>query len=92
MLVRQLEDEVVKAKTQASQTNPEVKAHMEALQVENDHLTREIAILRETAKVSLIGVDLWIFGSRREQLTSNHFPIEFQQFRVFIAGNQFYKL
>ena len=49
MLVRQLEDEVVKAKTQASQTNPEVKAHMEALQVENDHLTREIAILREGA-------------------------------------------
>ena len=59
MLVRQLEDEVVKAKTQASQTNPEVKAHMEALQVENDHLTREIAILRETAKVSFTGVDLW---------------------------------
>lgn len=51
MLVRQLEDEVVKAKTQASHTNPEVKAHMEALQVENDHLSREIAILRETVKV-----------------------------------------
>ena len=73
MLVRQLEDEVVKAKTHASQTNPEVrknkiahflfqksciwllspqvKAHLEALQVENDHLTREIAILRETVKV-----------------------------------------
>ena len=51
MLVRQLEDEVVKCKTQASHTNPEVKAHMEALQVENDHLSREIAILRETVKV-----------------------------------------
>ena len=51
MLVRQLEDEVVKAKTHASQTNPEVKAHLEALQVENDHLSREIAILRETVKV-----------------------------------------
>ena len=53
MLVRQLEDEVVKAKTHASQTNPEVKAHLEALQVENDHLSREIAILRETVKVKL---------------------------------------
>ena len=31
---------------------PQVKAHLEALQVENDHLTREIAILRETVKVS----------------------------------------
>ena len=29
----------------------QVKAHMEALQVENDHLSREIAILRETVKV-----------------------------------------
>ena len=28
-----------------------VKAHLEALQVEHDHLTREIAILRETVKV-----------------------------------------
>ena len=33
MLVRQLEDEVVKCKTQASQTNPEVKAQIESLQV-----------------------------------------------------------
>ena len=30
-----------------------VKAHLEALQVENDHLSREIAILRETVKVNL---------------------------------------
>merc|ERR1711997_1103559 len=57
MLVRQLEDEVVKAKTQASHTNPEVKAHMEALQVENDHLSREIAILRETVKELEMRID-----------------------------------
>merc|ERR1711955_174912 len=38
MLVRQLEDEVVKYKTAVNHTNPEVKAHLEALQVENDHL------------------------------------------------------
>jgi chromosome segregation ATPase len=57
MLVRQLEDEVVKAKTHASQTNPEVKAHLEALQVENDHLSREIAILRETVKELEMRID-----------------------------------
>jgi hypothetical protein len=34
----------------------QVKAHMEALQVENDHLTREIAILRETVKVAVYKV------------------------------------
>ena len=61
MLVRQLEDEVVKAKTQASHTNPEVKAHMEALQVENDHLSREIAILRETVKVIISQFSLLTF-------------------------------
>ena len=31
-----------------------VKAHLEALQVENDHLSREIAILRETVKVNIL--------------------------------------
>lgn len=52
MLVRQLEEEVVKSRQHAKETNPEIKAHIEALQVENDHLTREIAILKETIKVS----------------------------------------
>ena len=85
MLVRQLEDEVVKAKTHASQTNPEVKAHLEALQVENDHLSREIAILRETVKVkkftqiqnvfnskeqSLLGLNNWA-GGKNKQLDKN---------------------
>ena len=52
MLVRQLEEEVVKTRQQAKETNPEIKAHIEALQIENDHLTREIAILKETIRVS----------------------------------------
>ena len=51
MLVRQLEEEVVKSRQHAKETNPEIKAHIEALQIENDHLTREVAILKETIKV-----------------------------------------
>lgn len=51
MLVRQLEEEVVKNRQHAKETNPEIKAHIEALQIENDHLTREVAILKETIKV-----------------------------------------
>ena len=51
MLVRQLEEEVVKSRQYAKETNPEIKAHIEALQIENDALTREIAILKETIKV-----------------------------------------
>ena len=52
MLVRQLEEEVVKTRQHAKETNPEIKAHIESLQLENDHLTREVAILKETIKVS----------------------------------------
>ena len=54
MLVRQLEEEVVKTRAHAKETNPEIKAHIEGLQMENDHLTREVAILKETTKVSFI--------------------------------------
>ena len=54
MLVRQLEEEVVKTRQHAKETNPEIKAHIEGLQLENDHLTREVAILKETIKVSPI--------------------------------------
>merc|ERR1712051_634576 len=50
MLVRQLEEEVVKTRQHAKETNPEIKAHIEGLQLENDHLTREVAILKETIK------------------------------------------
>ena len=56
MLVRQLEEEVVKTRQHAKETNPEIKAHIEGLQLENDHLTREVAILKETIKVSLFAI------------------------------------
>ena len=52
MLVRQLEEEVVKTRAHAKETNPEIKAHIESLQIENDALTREVAILKETTKVT----------------------------------------
>lgn len=51
MLVRQLEEELVKCRQHAKETNPEIKAHIEALQMENDHLSREVTILKETIKV-----------------------------------------
>ena len=51
MLVRQLEEEVVKTRAHAKETQPEIKHHIEGLQMENDHLTREVAILKETTKV-----------------------------------------
>ena len=60
MLVRQLEEEVVKTRAHAKETNPEIKAHIEGLQMENDHLTREVAINKETLKVS----DLFIYSFR----------------------------
>lgn len=63
MLVRQLEEEVVKSRQHAKETNPEIKAHIEALQIENDHLTREVAILKETIKVIYFNIKkLYIFG------------------------------
>ena len=43
-----------------------VKAHLEALQVENDHLSREIAILRETVKVN-ISLNSKRSGNTKEQ-------------------------
>ena len=54
MLVRQLEEEVVKTRAHAKETNPEIKAHIESLQIENDALTREVAILKETTKVNKV--------------------------------------
>lgn len=50
MLVRQLEDELRHQKTRG--LSVEVQSQLENLSTENDHLTREVAILRETIKVS----------------------------------------
>jgi hypothetical protein len=50
MLVRQLEEEL----RMRLRSNPsiEIQSQMEAMFTENEHLTREITILRETIKVS----------------------------------------
>lgn len=48
MLVRQLEEEL---RLRMRQPNLELQQQMEALYAENEHLTREIAILRDTIKV-----------------------------------------
>ncbi|MPC54078.1 hypothetical protein E2C01_047985 [Portunus trituberculatus] len=50
MLVRQLEDELRHQKARG--LSVEVQSQLENLSTENDHLTREVAILRETIKVS----------------------------------------
>ena len=49
MLVRQLEEELRISKMR--QPSIEMQSQLEALAAENDHLTRETAILRETLKV-----------------------------------------
>lgn len=48
MLVRQLEEEL---RMRMRQPNIELQQQMEAIYAENEHLTREIAILRDTIKV-----------------------------------------
>lgn len=50
MLVRQLEEEL---RMRMRQPNIEMQQQMEAIYAENEHLTREIAILRDTIKVSV---------------------------------------
>ena len=50
MLVRQLEEEL---RLRSRGPSIEMQQQMEVLFAENEHLTREISILRETIKVSL---------------------------------------
>lgn len=50
MLVRQLEEEL---RMRMRQPNIELQQQMEAIYAENEHLTREIAILRDTIKVCI---------------------------------------
>lgn len=49
MLVRQLEEEL---RMRMRQPSLELQQQIETLYAENEHLTREIAILRDTIKVS----------------------------------------
>jgi golgin subfamily B member 1 len=51
MLVRQLEEEL---RMRMRQPSLEVQQQIETLYAENEHLTREIAILRDTIKVSCV--------------------------------------
>lgn len=50
MLVRQLEEEL---RLRMRQPAPELQSQLEQLFAENEHLQREIAILRDTIKVNL---------------------------------------
>ena len=58
MLVRQLEEEL----RIRSMQNPslEMRQQVEAIYAENEHLTREVAILRETVKVNFL-IFFWQF-------------------------------
>ena len=51
MLVRQLEEELRLAKHQQRQPSVEMSSQLDHIATENEHLTRESAILRETIKV-----------------------------------------
>jgi len=51
MLVRQLEEEL---RMRMRGPNMELQQQVELLLNENDHLTREVAILRETIKVTIM--------------------------------------
>jgi hypothetical protein len=57
MLVRQLEEEL---RMRMRNPSVEMQQQMEMLFTENEHLTREIAILRETIKVSIFFVVLFL--------------------------------
>jgi len=54
MLVRQLEEEL---RMRMRGPNMELQQQVELLLNENDHLTREVAILRETIKVATINTE-----------------------------------
>lgn len=51
MLVRQLEEELRIRSMQNHHPSHEVRHQVETMYAENDHLSREVAILRETVKV-----------------------------------------
>ena len=53
MLVRQLEEELRIRTMQNHHPSHEVRQQVETMYAENDHLSREVAILRETVKVCL---------------------------------------
>lgn len=56
MLVRQLEEELRIRSMQNHHPSHEVRQQVETMYAENDHLSREVAILRETVKVCTITI------------------------------------
>lgn len=72
MLVRQLEEELRHQKTRG--LSVEVQSQLENLSTENDHLTREVAILRETIKVSTPSVDQEV-ANLSSNILSHPFPL-----------------
>jgi hypothetical protein len=69
MLVRQLEEEL---RMRMRQPSIEVQQQIETLYAENEHLTREIAILRDTIKVSQSGDDTYTHSNA---ITISHYPL-----------------
>lgn len=70
MMVRQLEEEL---RLRMRGPSVEMQQQMEVLYNENEHLTREIAILRDTIKASLFKLCVYVFSKhsqyRHETLT-----------------------
>ena len=66
-MVRQLEEEL---RMRMRGPSVEMQQQMEVLYNENEHLTREIAILRDTIKVS----GLFTFGRRKQRTPNFAFP------------------
>lgn len=60
MLVRQLEEEL---RLRMRGPSLEMQQQMEVLYAENEHLTREVAILRETIKVRYPTINIKILGT-----------------------------
>lgn len=66
MLVRQLEEEL---RMRMRGPNMELTQQVELLLNENDHLTREVAILRETIKVPKHGTRPFLLSGQRRPVT-----------------------
>ena len=68
MLVRQLEEEL---RMRMRGPNMELTQQVELLLNENDHLTREVAILRETIKVPIHkhGIQPFLLSGQRRPVT-----------------------
>ena len=86
MMVRQLEEEL---RMRMRGPSVEMQQQMEVLYNENEHLTREIAILRDTIKVS----GLFIFRKKKEnEPRILHFPTHWRKMYYQSFSLQFFRL